>query len=168
MSEATLSGVLFVCLGNICRSPTAEAVFRARLAERLAAGGSLSDTLRVDSCGTAGWHTGKSPDARATAAAAARGYDLGPLRARQLQWQDFYTFEHILVMDESNLADVRDAAPLDYAGDIRLFLDYAPGQPVREVPDPYYGRDDGFAHVLDLVELASEGLLAELERRGGR
>jgi len=168
MSEATLSGVLFVCLGNICRSPTAEGVFRARLAERVAAGGALPELLPVDSCGTASWHIGKSPDARAMAAASARGYDLAPLRARQLQWQDFYTFEHILVMDESNLADVRDAAPLDYAGDIRLFLDYAPGQPVREVPDPYYGRDDGFSHVLDLVELASEGLLAELERRATR
>lgn len=168
MSETTLSGVLFVCLGNICRSPTAEGVFRARLADRVAAGGALPAMLPVDSCGTAGWHIGKSPDGRAMAAASARGYDLAPLRARQLQWQDFYTFEHILVMDESNLADVRDAAPLDYAGDIRLFLDYAPGQPVREVPDPYYGRDDGFAHVLDLVELASEGLLAELERRATR
>ena len=168
MSEATLSGVLFVCLGNICRSPTAEGVFRARLADRVAAGGALPAMLPVDSCGTAGWHIGKSPDGRAMTAASARGYDLAPLRARQLQWQDFYTFEHILVMDESNLADVRDAAPLDYAGDIRLFLDYAPGQPVREVPDPYYGRDDGFAHVLDLVELASEGLLAELERRATR
>lgn len=162
MSEPTLSGVLFVCLGNICRSPTAEAVFRSRLAAR-----GWDRELPVDSCGTAGWHVGKAPDPRTVAAAAERGYDLCSLRARQLQWQDFYTFQHILVMDESNLGDVRAEAPLDYRGEIRLFLDYAPEQPLREVPDPYYGREDGFARVLDLVEAASEGLLRDLERRGG-
>lgn len=161
MSEAPLSGVLFVCLGNICRSPTAEGVFRARLAAR---GGR---DLPVDSCGTAGWHIGKAPDPRSVAAAAARGYDISGLRARQLQWQDFYTFEHILVMDASNLADVRQQAPLDYRGHIGLFLDHAPQQPLREVPDPYHGRDDGFALVLDLIEQASEGLLDRLVRCGG-
>lgn len=163
MNASPSARILFVCLGNICRSPTAEAVFRALARQR-----GWDQQLHIDSCGTGGWHAGQAPDPRAVAAAAERGYDLTPLRARQLQWQDFFDFDRILVMDQANLEDVRRAAPLDYSGEIALFLDYAPGQPVREVPDPYHGREDGFARVLDLVEAASEGLLQDLEQRDRR
>ncbi len=153
-------GVLFVCLGNICRSPTAEAVFRQRVQER-----GLAERIRVDSCGTARWHVGKSPDPRSIAAARERGYDLSPLRARQLRWEDYFEFDYLLAMDESNLEILRREAPLDYAGHIGLLLDFAPEAAEREVPDPYYGDGGGFVRVLELVEAASEGLLAEIARR---
>ncbi len=146
--------VLFVCLGNICRSPTAHGVFEQLATER-------GVSVRVDSCGTGGWHAGEPPDARATAAAATRGYDLSPLRARQLASQDFDHFDYILAMDEQNLRDVEALRPADYAGHVGLFLDYT-GQSGAEVPDPYYGGAAGFDRVLDLIEAASEGLLAEL------
>lgn len=153
-------GVLFVCLGNICRSPTAEAVFRRRVQER-----GLAERIRVDSCGTASWHAGKSPDPRSIAAARERDYDLSPLRARQLCWEDFFEFDYLLAMDESNLGILRREAPLDYAGHIGLLLDFAPDAPEREVPDPYYGDGGGFVRVLELVEAASDGLLVEIARR---
>ncbi len=149
--------VLFVCLGNICRSPTAEGVFRHRVASR-----GLDHCIEVDSCGTAEWHIGKAPDARSVAAARQRGYSLELLRARQLCWEDYFSFDYILAMDESNLEIVRREAPLDFAGHIGLFLDFAPEVPEREVPDPYYGAGDGFVRVLELVEAASEGLLATM------
>ena len=149
--------VLFVCLGNICRSPTAEGVFRHLVASR-----GLEHRIEADSCGTAEWHIGKAPDARSVAAARRRGYSLEPLRARQLCWEDFYAFDYILAMDESNLDNVRREAPLDYAGHIGLFLDFAAEVAEREVPDPYYGAGDGFVRVLELVEAASEGLLATM------
>lgn len=152
--------VLFVCLGNICRSPTAEGVFRQRLAAR-----GLQDRIGVDSCGTAGWHVGKSPDPRSTDAARVRGYDISTLRARQLQWEDYYSFDYLLAMDESNLDVLRREAPVDYAGHIGLFLEFAADSPVLEVPDPYYGSGDGFVRVLELVEAASEGLIEELLQR---
>ncbi|MEQ9464362.1 MAG: low molecular weight protein-tyrosine-phosphatase [Haliea sp.] len=155
-----LTSVLFVCLGNICRSPTADAVFRQRVQAR-----GLEGRIRVDSCGTAPWHVGKPPDPRSVAAARARGYDLSPLRARQLCWEDYFDFDYLLAMDESNLEVLRREAPLDYAGHIGLLLDFAPEATEREVPDPYYGEGDGFVRVLELVEAASEGLLAEIARR---
>lgn len=157
------SSVLFVCLGNICRSPTADAVFRAQVVRA-----GLGDRVHIDSCGTAGYHVGEPPDARATAAAARRGYDLSPLRARQFAAGDFDRFDYILAMDESNLAHLEARRPAGYRGRLDLFLALAPALGRREVPDPYYGGEQGFEEVLDLVEAAGEALLAELagDRRG--
>lgn len=158
MSDAqSITRVLFVCLGNICRSPTAHGVFAA-LVER----DGLATSIEVDSCGTGGWHVGEPADRRATLEAGARGYDLRSLRARQLQANDFRRFDYILAMDETNLADLRALRPADFKGHLGLLLAFAPGRREREVPDPYYGGDEGFAHVLDLVEEASEGLLREI------
>jgi protein-tyrosine phosphatase len=154
---ATLPGVLFVCLGNICRSPTAEAVFRAR-----AARAGLNARLRIDSAGTGDWHVGLPPDRRAIAHAAKRGYDLTPLRARQVAPGDFERFRWILAMDRTNLRELDALRPAAFEGHLGLFLDFAPELGVREVPDPYYGGRDGFEHVLDLVEQASDALVERI------
>ncbi|TDG13992.1 low molecular weight phosphotyrosine protein phosphatase [Seongchinamella unica] len=157
MSESRPTRVLFVCLGNICRSPTAHGVFAALVKER-----GLEQQIRIDSCGTGDWHIGHAPDRRATAEAASRGYDLSPLRARQVQVSDFDDFDYILAMDKQNLADLKAMCPPDFAGHLGLFLPFDPEASVEEVPDPYYGGDEGFARVLDMVEAASEGLLREI------
>lgn len=148
------TGVLFVCLGNICRSPTAHAVF-----ESMAKKEGLSHLLDIDSCGTGSWHIGQPPDERTQKAALRRGYDLSHLVARRLQADDFSRFDYILAMDTRNLADVMKKAPSDYPGKIQLLLDYSPERKVLEVPDPYYGDQDGFDRVLSLVESACQGLL---------
>ncbi|GIK88149.1 MAG: low molecular weight phosphotyrosine protein phosphatase [Burkholderiales bacterium] len=153
------ASVLFVCLGNICRSPTAEAVFRER-----AARAGLAQRIVVDSAGTGDWHVGRPPDRRAIAHAAKRGYDLTPLRARQVAPGDFDRFRWILAMDEANLRDLQALRPRAHHGHLGLFLDFAPSLGVREVPDPYYGGLDGFERVLDLVEEASERLLEHVGR----
>lgn len=145
--------ILCVCLGNICRSPTAEAVLRAR-------GG---DRIEVDSAGTGGWHLGKPPHGPAIAAGAARGYDLSALRARRFGARDFAAFDLILAMDRQNLADIEALRPPGSATPVRLFLDFAPGVGAAEVPDPYYTGD--FDGALDLIEAAAEGLLAEITER---
>jgi protein-tyrosine phosphatase len=147
-----MTRVLFVCLGNICRSPTAEGVFRSLLQKR-----GLTGMVEADSCGTSAWHVGESPDARSAAEAARRGYDLRALRGRQIELEDFRRFDYILAMDYANLAELETMCPADYPGHLGLFLGFAAGADSEEVPDPYYGGDDGFAHVLDLVEAASEG-----------
>jgi len=156
--------VLFVCLGNICRSPTAEGVFRAQVA---AAG--LSEVIGIDSAGTAAWHIGKAPDQRAQAAATRRGYDLTALRGRQVAVADFGEFDYILAMDRSNLADLLAQCPADQRHKVRLFLSFSSQWQNHEVPDPYYGGADGFDQVLDMVEDAAHGLLsdirAEIKRR---
>jgi protein-tyrosine phosphatase len=157
MKSDRTAKVLFVCLGNICRSPTAHGVFANMVAQR-----GLTEVIEVDSCGTGGWHVGEPPDARASAEARKRGYDLSPLRARQIHSTDFQRFDYILAMDQMNLADLRDLCPASYTGRLDLFLSFAGDVAEIEVPDPYYGGDRGFAHVLDLVELASAGLLAEI------
>jgi protein-tyrosine phosphatase len=152
--------ILMVCMGNICRSPTAEGVLRqiaAREAPELA--------LLIDSAGTHDYHIGHAPDPRAQAAALRRGIDLAGLRARRLLAGDFAAFDHILVMDQQNLHDARALAPPGSAGKARLLLDYAPAQPLREVPDPYYGGSADFEQVLDLSTLAARGLLATLRQR---
>ncbi len=153
--------ILFVCLGNICRSPTAEAVFRA-----VAARDAPELTVEVDSAGTAGYHVGEPPDARTREAASRRGYDLSPLRARVLAPSDFEEFDLILAMDLQNLQVLQRRAPEHARERVRLFLEFAPEAAVTEVPDPYYGGPNGFEEVLDLVEAASRGLLAHLRRRG--
>lgn len=149
--------VLFVCLGNICRSPTAEGVLRQRLALRP----QLSVT--VDSAGTANYHCGKAPDSRAIAAAAVRGIDISGLRARQVSAEDFQRFDLILAMDRSNLSDLQRLDPGN-AARLQLFMEYAADQPL-EVPDPYYGGEQGFTRVLDMLEVAAEGLLDSLQRQ---
>ncbi|WP_093974560.1 low molecular weight protein-tyrosine-phosphatase [Boseongicola aestuarii] len=141
--------ILFVCLGNICRSPTAEAVLRAK-----------APHLKIDSAGTAGWHIGKPPYGPAIAAAALRNYDLSSLSARQVHSQDFQDFDLILAMDEDNLADLKRIQPEKAHATLRLFLDYAPETGQTAVPDPYFTRD--FEGALDLIERASDGLIASL------
>lgn len=151
--------VLFVCLGNICRSPTAEAVFRAYLKKH-----DLEAHIQADSAGTASWHEGKSPDERSIAKGAERGYDLSRLRARQVIEDDFNQFDYILAMDKQNLANLQTLKPEGSSTEPTLFLDYA-GLSQAEVPDPYYGGEDGFDEVVDLVEKACEGLIKELKKR---
>ncbi|MFO8046769.1 MAG: low molecular weight protein-tyrosine-phosphatase [Halomonas sp.] len=151
--------VLFVCLGNICRSPTAEGMFRRLLDDR-----GLAHRVQVDSCGIGDWHVGKAPDPRAHEAAARRGIDLSALRARQLAADDFARFDYLLAMDHDNLAAMRALAPAGFESHLGLFLDFA-GPPDRAVPDPYYGGEQGFDEVLDLVEQGALGLLAEIETR---
>jgi protein-tyrosine phosphatase len=152
--------ILFVCLGNICRSPTAEAVVRALAARELPELG-----LEVDSAGTAGYHIGEPPDPRMRAAAARRGYDLTALRARIVEPSDFTRFDLILAMDRENLAVLRRRAPEETRERVRLFLEFAAHGELQEVPDPYYGGPNGFEEVLDLVEAAARGLLNYLRQR---
>lgn len=152
-------GILFVCLGNICRSPTAEAVFRAR-AQRAG----LASRLRIDSAGTGDWHVGSPPDYRSIAHAAKRGYDLTRLRARQVARDDFAAFDWILAMDRAVLATLERMRPEGSPGHLGLFLDLAPHLGRREVPDPYDGGEDVFETVLDLVEAASDAFVARLEQ----
>lgn len=152
--------VLFVCLGNICRSPTAEAVFRERV---IAAG--LEQKIRIDSAGTGDWHIGRAPDPRTRDAAARRGYPMDSMRARQVSPQDFYEFDVVLAMDNANLADLQAMQPADVTVTLGRFLDYSHEASTREVPDPYYGGEDGFDRVLDLIEGGAEGLLDALRER---
>lgn len=152
--------VLFVCLGNICRSPTAEGVFRALVRD-----GGLADRIEVDSAGTSDWHIGEPPDGRGQAAAARRGYDLSVLRARQVTAHDFDRFDYVIAMDQANLAKLSALAPAGRGDKLSLFLAFAPELGVREVPDPYYGGPDGFDDVLDMIEAASRGLLADIQAR---
>lgn len=151
--------VLFVCMGNICRSPTAEGVFRRLVEEQ-----GLGERIQIDSAGTHDYHVGKAPDQRSQKAAQRRGVDLSGLRARTVEPADFERFDWILVMDSANLDRVGSLQPDKSKARLGLFLDFAPDLPEREVPDPYYGDGDGFEHVLDLVERGSEGLLAEIRR----
>ena len=157
--------VLFVCLGNICRSPTAHGVFLRKLEQyQTAEGRCLADLVEVDSAGTSDWHIGKSPDMRSQKAARKRDYDLSTLRARQVADADFEHFDYILAMDQANLQALQDRCPRPYRSKLALFLDFAEG-PELEVPDPYFGGEDGFNQVLDLIEAASEGLIRQLINR---
>lgn len=152
--------ILFVCMGNICRSPSAEGVFRRVLAER-----APHLQVEIGSAGTHGYHIGRPPDERSVAAALRRGIDLSALRARTVTAEDFLYYDLILAMDEQNLRELHARAPAQRRGHIRLLMDYAPHAWSRAVPDPYYGGPQGFEDVLDLLEEAAEGLLAELLRR---
>ena len=151
--------VLFVCMGNICRSPTAEGVFREfvqRHAPEL--------DLEIDSAGTHDYHVGEPPDPRALKAASSRGLDLSALRARQVDDADFERFDLILAMDRVNYEALLDRSPAQYRSRIRLLLEFADDAGRDEVPDPYYGGAKGFEEVLDLLEDAAAGLLAEVRR----
>jgi protein-tyrosine phosphatase len=161
-TDGTRLGVLFVCMGNICRSPIAEGVFRHKLG---AAG--LDGIVRVDSAGTHGYHSGEPPDRRAQAHAAVRAYDLSSLRARQVTKADFERFDYVLAMDESNLKVLEELRPPGFSGHLGLLLDFTPGAGYREVPDPYYGGPAGFELVLDLIEPAADALVETIRRRLG-
>ncbi len=153
--------VLFVCMGNICRSPTAEGVFK-----HLVAAEGLTARIESDSAGTHDYHIGASPDSRSQAAAAQRGFDLSPLRARQVRIEDFADFDYVLGMDEANCVALRKLCPTQYRERVKLFMEFAPEAGRREVPDPYYGGAKGFEEVLDLVEDASRGLLEHIRASG--
>lgn len=150
--------VLFVCLGNICRSPTAEIIF-----QRLVDKENLNDQILIDSAGTGDWHIGKAPDRRAREAAMARGYNMSHLRGRQVQPDDFHEFDYVLAMDRDNLANLKRIKPADFEGHLGLFLPFGDQQSHDEVPDPYFGGAEGFELVLDLIESASAGLLQHIK-----
>lgn len=158
----TPARVLFVCMGNICRSPTAEGVFR-----RAVASAGLEQKILVDSAGTHGYHLGHPPDHRTQLAAAQRGYDLAGLRARQVIGQDFVEFDYILAMDLDNLSHLRRLASAQHQGQPSLFMDYSSARRGEEVPDPYYGGARGFELVLDMAEDAAAGLLQHLKKKLG-
>ena len=156
-TTAVKLSVLFVCLGNICRSPTAHGVF-ATLVDQAGYG----DLIQVDSAGTGDWHLDHAPDQRTSQVATSKGYDLSELRARLVTSADFNQFDYIIAMDNANLKDLRAMQPEGYAGHLGLFLDFSEQSAVREVPDPYYGGEDGFELVFGLVEDASKGLLRHI------
>lgn len=153
------ASVLFVCLGNICRSPTAEGVFR-KLVEQA----EMQGQVHIDSCGTSNWHIGKGPDPRSMEAAEKRGVDISTLKARQFSEKDLDTFDFVVVMDRQNLADVKDIWHQNGGTKPTLFLEFG-SSGLAEVPDPYYGGEDGFEQVLDLIEEAGQGLLRSVQER---
>lgn len=157
---AANTSVLFVCMGNICRSPTAEGVFRHR-----AAAAGLSDRLVIDSAGTHGYHVGEPPDARSMEHAANRGYDLSAQRSRKVAASDFDTFDLVLAMDHDNLRLLEAACPPQHRHKLGLFMAHASRSDSDVVPDPYYGGGRGFDLVLDYIEDASDGLIAALRRK---
>jgi protein-tyrosine phosphatase len=152
--------VLFVCTGNICRSPTAEGVFRHAVEKA-----GLADRIVSDSAGTGDYHIGEAPDPRSQSVASGRGYDLSTLCARQVSRRDFDEFDYILAMDETHVRQLKGLSPPEHAGKVRLFMDFAGQGAPREVPDPYYGGAQGFERVLDMVEQAARGLLDHLRDR---
>lgn len=154
--------VLFVCLGNICRSPTAEGVFRHVVEDA-----GLMDHIEIDSAGTHAYHIGDPPDLRSQEAARRRGIDLSSLRGRKATAEDIERFDYILAMDAENLANLRAICPAGLDEKVRLFLEFAPNRPEREVPDPYFGGESGFERVLDMIDEAAHGLLAHLRQRHG-
>ena len=152
--------VLFVCMGNICRSPTAQGVF-----ERLVAEHRLADVIEIDSAGTHAYHVGDRPDERASAAALQRGIDLSSQKARRVSPEDFNRFDYVLAMDRDNYDELLSICPPGHTDKLRLFLEFAPELGMQEVPDPYYGGPQGFEVVFDLVEQASLGLLRDIQKR---
>lgn len=156
-----MPAILFVCMGNICRSPMAEGVFR-HLALEAGIKEANDGGITCDSAGTAGYHVGDPPDPRSVRTAAQYGIDLSAQRARKLQQQDFEVFDHVLAMDEDNLSGMMRLCPSDLRPRLGLFMDYAPGLGLSEVPDPYYGGQDGFEYCYELVREAGEGLLQKI------
>lgn len=159
MDNKPLISILFVCMGNICRSPTAEGVFR-----KLVADAGLDEQIHVESAGTHAYHTQEPPDRRAQAAAERRGFNLSGIRARRVSENDFVQFDLILAMDNLNLVTLQDRAGEDSTSSIRLFLEFSETARETEVPDPYYGGTAGFERVLDIVEVAAEGLLRKIRK----
>ena len=157
MTDAPRCSVLFVCMGNYCRSPTAEGVFRAIVQQR-----APHFPIHIDSAGTHDYHAGKPPDPRTILAARRRGFELADLRARQVLDEDFERFDHVIVMDRDNRSELLARSHGHLRHRVRLFMEFADRPDMLEVPDPYYGGPPGFELVLDLVEEASHGLLAHL------
>lgn len=153
----TTHRILFVCLGNICRSPMAEGVFRRVVEEE-----GLIDRFEIDSAGLGDWHIGQAPDHRAQKAARLRGIDISSQSARQVEGEDFERFDLLLVMDRSNYTELKARAPAEARAKIRPFLEFAPHVGTKDVPDPFFGGAEGFDHALDLIEAAARGLLASL------
>ena len=153
--------VLFVCMGNICRSPTAHGVFQSLVDES-----GLAGRIQVDSAGTHGYHIGTPPDPRSQATASARGVDLSGLRARRFEAGDFIEFDYVIGMDQNNLADMLALKPAEARAEVSLMLDFAANSTQREVPDPYFG-DAGFERVFDMIDDASRGLLAQIRTQRG-
>ncbi len=152
--------VMFVCMGNICRSPTAHGVFRKLIQDE-----GLNDDIYIESSGTHAYHVGESPDSRAQSTARGRGIELGDLRAQKIKASDFENFDYVLAMDEDNYSILSSLCPSQYRDRLQLFLNFADDSSVREVPDPYYGGASGFDYVFDLVEEGSRGLLADIRAR---
>lgn len=152
--------VLFVCMGNICRSPTAHGVFRDLVAKQ-----QLAETISIDSAGTHAYHVGNRPDRRARETAQQRGVDLSDLEARQVEKGDFDEFDYVVAMDQDNYMSLSEICPDQHVDKIHMFMDFAPQMRTREVPDPYYGGPAGFERVYDLVEAAAQGLLSEIRQR---
>lgn len=161
MTEQPRTSILFVCLGNICRSPLAEGIFRAVAAER-----GLAQALRIDSAAIGDWHVGSPPDPRSIAVARRFGIDISDQRARQVQTADFSRFDLVLGMDRANIRALQQLAPLAARDRIHLFLDYALGR-TEDVPDPYYGGEEDFSAVYCTIREASESLAARLAERAG-
>jgi protein-tyrosine phosphatase len=159
MNDSSSVSILFVCMGNICRSPTAEGVFR-----KLVSDAGLEDVIHIDSAGTHAYHSGEGPDRRAQAAAERRGVSLQGLQARRVADSDFENFTYIVAMDDDNLSALLEVADEAHHGKVRLLLEFSESMPEREVPDPYYGGSAGFERVLDLVEEASKALLERVRK----
>jgi len=158
--EKIMVKVLFVCMGNICRSPTAEGVFRHIVKES-----KLSNSIHIDSAGTHAYHIGNPPDPRAQEASIKRDIDLSSQRARKIKNSDLTEFDYVIVMDHSNYSDVDSLNPGEHKDNLKLFLEFSNQFDEDEVPDPYYGGGQGFEHVLDLVEDASRGLLKDIQQK---
>ena len=152
--------VLFVCMGNICRSPTAQGVFRGMVEKE-----GLSHRIATESAGTIDYHIGNAPDRRARETAVKRGLDISDLRARQAVAEDFIEFDYVLAMDRENYADLQAICPEGHEEKLHLFLNFAPDLQLQEVPDPYYGGSAGFERVFDMVEEAAAGLLSRIKER---
>jgi protein-tyrosine phosphatase len=159
MGEENKIRVLFVCMGNICRSPTAEAVFRHAVIEAR-----LNEAIECDSAGTHGYHIGDPPDRRSQQAALRRGYDMSELRGRKVGRNDFEQFDHVVAMDRKNLSLLEELCPAKYAHKLALFCDFHEKYAGREVPDPYYGGPQGFEEVLDMIEAVSISIVARLRQ----
>ncbi|MFO7604519.1 MAG: low molecular weight protein-tyrosine-phosphatase [Gammaproteobacteria bacterium] len=158
--EKKAVNVLFVCMGNICRSPTAHGVFRHLVEQQ-----GLSQHIYIDSAGTHAYHVGEPPDPRALSTAVGRGIDMGDLRARRAVEDDFDYFNYVLAMDHDNYAILEGISPPDRLDRLSLFMDFAPQLGEREVPDPYYGGSKGFERVFEMIEAASQGLLNDIRQR---
>ncbi len=155
-------GVLFVCLGNICRSPAAQGIFEHRIRSA-----GLSDQIHTDSCGTAAFNLGKSPDERSQSAALRAGYDISDQIARQICDEDYQRFNYVIAMDRINLTNVEAWAPKDFAGEINLFMNYCKNGGNAQIPDPYYKEAEAFDGVIQTLERAADGLLAHIRTKHG-
>jgi len=160
MNNKLKISVLFVCMGNICRSPTAEGVFRNLVFKH-----NFSNSIITDSAGTHAYHVGEPPDGRAQSTAKTRGIDLSDIRARRATKEDFENFDYVLAMDNDNYQILKSICPSKQLSKLKLFLDFTSEYSDSEVPDPYYGGEQGFNYVFDLVESASDGLLKDIQKR---